>query len=212
MRLPSLLALTAVLLVALPAAADAPLVVVVDAGPLRLDADALRDEVASATGREVITPADPRATGSDLLVVAHASGRRWVLRYQHGAASYWAEREIRPGALRTALAEASASLAQQAMAAPAAPAPEPVAEPTPPPEPTSAPCAVEAWPPETHADVVNPFLGWDPLRVAIALSLMEPFERSLPAASRWAWGTIVDPFAIHGDAWADLMDPWSPRP
>jgi hypothetical protein len=193
----------------LSAAANDTLVVVVEAGPLRLDLDALREELGRVTDREVISPADPRAGASDLLVMAHAGGRRWVLRYQRGADVLQAVRETRPGTLRAVLVQASAELATRAVAqATAGAAP---AAPEAPPAEVAAPCPVPeaSWPPEQGADVMDPFVGWDPLRVALALSLLEPFDRAAVAPARWAWGTIVDPFADEGLAWADLMNPWS---
>lgn len=160
----ALLALFTVLLVpsAVAARDDGPLVLVVDAPSASLEADALRREVARATGREVVGPSDPRAAHRDLLVVAHASGTRWVIRYHPSATpSSSTTCDVDPDALLTALTHASAALAGR-----------------------------------DDADLIDPFVGWDPLRDALALTLMDPFARRAPPA--------FDPWIGP----VDLMDPW----
>lgn len=186
------------------AVAQAPLVVIVDAGQVRLDADALRAEVGAATGREVVAATDPRAGESDLLVLAHVGARRWVLRYQHADHVAWVERSVRPGALRAALGRASVELATEVLAR----ALEPAA--------ASRETAVladaqqaprRAWTLRPPTDLLDPFARWDPLRMAFALALVEPFEA--PRA-RARWAEVVDPFVHELGAPTDIVDPWSP--
>lgn len=87
MRLSFAVALT--LLSTTPAAAQT-VVLVIEAGPARVDADALRREVAEASGREVVALSDTRAAAARESVSAgSADGRLWVLRHDRDGHTAW---------------------------------------------------------------------------------------------------------------------------
>ncbi len=160
-------------------AQDGPLVLVVDDDTARVDAAALRRDLAAATGRTVIRLADARAIGArDTLSLASVDGSRWVLRYDHGDASRWrAEDVARPDALRSTLIRASRDMLQE-----------------------------DDWA-RAASDVLDPFAAstrWDPLRDALRMELLDPFS----GRTRYSWTELVDPFAPPA-AWVDLMDPWA---
>jgi len=175
----ALAVLALVVATATPAAAQ-DVVVVIDAGPVAVDAAALRAELAEAIDRPVLSLADEASRAADeTLTIAHVGADRWVLRHQRGAQVTWVERaSVEPSAVHTTLLEAAAALLEPATTFAGA---------------------------ELDSDVMDPFADrWDPLQIALATELHEPFDGGVAHAT----GELTDPFVEVG---ADLLfDPWRP--
>ncbi len=98
------LALASLLL--LPATGSAQSVLLVlDVGSARVDADALRERISAEADRTVVRLGDAASRdAAETLTVAFAGEDRWVLRHQRGATDTWLEREGMDAAIETAAA------------------------------------------------------------------------------------------------------------
>lgn len=72
------------------ASAQAPVILVVDAGEAPVDVGRLRGALGEATGRAVVRATDPAvAPGAALVTVTRSSESRWVVRAQRGSMVAW---------------------------------------------------------------------------------------------------------------------------
>jgi hypothetical protein len=180
----------ALLVLAQPAAAQTEevVVLVLDAGSVRVNAEAVGRAIATAIARPVVRMTDERAqTATARLTIAFSTPDRWVLRYEsQGQVAWVSDRIARPGVLRARLAELSQGLVERVGASPAAQ-------------------RREAWSEDVilalQNEIVDPFADQPALPRARPISVL--------------WSEVVDPF--RGDApraqprevWSEVLDPWA---
>ena len=198
-------------MMAMPAGVSAQdvLVVTIEPGPVRVNADRLRQQIAESTSLTVVGLIDERAQGADsALTIARAGNREWVLRYRSGATDVWARQTLAPGAVRRGLVAAGRDLiARGQRQAPVARATVPAAV-TPAPTPVAP--HTESWV-RHDVDVMDPFAAtdhWDPLRVALDGELQDPFnDPSLASRPPAIWADLADPY--EGLVNDGIFDPWT---
>lgn len=181
---------TALLVLAEPAQAQTQdvVVLVLDAGSVRVNADAVGRAIAAAIERPVVRMTDERAQSATArLTIAFSSPDRWVLRYEaQGQVAWVSDRIARPGTLRARLAELSQGLVERVGGSPAT-------------------RRREAWSEDVvlalQSEIVDPFADQPPL------------PRSRPITVLWS--EVVDPFrgdpprAQRREVWSEVLDPWA---
>jgi len=181
---------TALLVLAEPAQAQTQdvVVLVLDAGSVRVNADAVGRAIAAAIERPVVRMTDERAQSATArLTIAFSSPDRWVLRYEaQGQVAWVSDRIARPETLRARLAELSQGLVERIKGSPAT-------------------RHREAWSEDVvlalQSEIVDPFADQPPL------------PRSRPITVLWS--EIVDPFrgdpprAQRRKVWSEVLDPWA---
>lgn len=159
---------------------------VVDAGPARVDVDALQDRIAAEADRTLVRLGDEASRSTDeTLTVAFAGEGRLVFRYQHGTSDTWVERAgVSPEQQIAVAIEVAASLIRP---------------------PAGTAHADEDFGTRAGADLVDPFAErWDPLRTAIEGEIVRPFI----ARGGVVYVGVADPFAADPRA-VHLLDPWT---
>lgn len=190
-RIGTLGALGAILLGFAPSAEaqrEEVIVLVVDAGSMRVNADSVGRAIAGAIDRPVVRMTDARAQSATArLTIAFSTPDRWVLRYEsQGQVAWISDRIARPASLRARLAELSQDLVARVETSPAA-------------------RRRDAWNEDVilalQNEIVDPFAG-DP-----------PPRRSRPVSVLWS--EVVDPFrsdpprAHVREVWSEVLDPWA---
>lgn len=168
------------------AQANEPVVVlVVDAGTMRVNVDSLSRAISSAIARPVVRMTDERApSATGRLTIAFSTPNRWVLRYEaNGQVAWVSDRITRPGALRGRLAELSHDLVSRV-------------------ETTGR---RSDWNEDVilalQNEIVDPFAG-----------APEP-PRSRPVTVLWS--EVIDPFreapprARVSEVYSEVLDPWA---
>ncbi len=160
-------------------------VLVVDAGNMRVNVTSLGRAIASALRRPVVRMTDERAQGAaGRLTIAFSDPNRWVLRYEaNGQVAWTSDRILRPGELRGRLAELSQDLITRV---------ETRARPS-------------SWGEDVilalQDEIVDPF-GDAP-----------EGARSRPVTVLWS--EVVDPFSDRppraqvSEVWSEVLDPWA---
>lgn len=181
---------TLALWLALASAAEAQrgeqvVVLVIDAGTMRVNVDSLGRAISGAISRPVVRMTDERAqTAGGRLTIAFSTPNRWVLRYEaNGQVAWVSDRITRPGELRGRLAELSQSLVARVETAERR----------------------SSWGEDVilalQNEIVDPF-GDSPAPA-----------RSRPVSVLWS--EVVDPFrdqpprAQVGEVWSEVLDPWA---
>lgn len=201
-----LFALALAMLAAPAAAQDAPsarpLVVVVDPGPARINAERLRRTLEATLRREVVRITDERANdAAGTLTLARASEARWLVRFEGArssssaaTASTFAEIS-RPGLYDVVLAGAARRVVDEAEAATPQP-PSAAAQPSPSDAEDRARVAASAG---------EYTIGW-------ADEILDPFENLPPLPRREIASAteVIDPFAplTARRAFSEVLDPW----
>lgn len=191
----------------LASAQDEVLVLIVDAGPTRINLTALSTSISRSVGREVVRMTDDRApTARGRLTIAFSPPNRWVLRYEAGGQVAWvSDRITRPGRLRNRLAELSSNVVRIVDGDRA-----------------------QARRRERRASrraagagrTTGTTTSWDDEVIqALQDEIIDPFadtprrERRDPVTVLWS--EVVDPFATGGsrtqvgEVWTEVLDPWS---
>jgi len=163
-------------------------VLVLDAGSVRVNAEAVGRAIATAIARPVVRMTDERAQAATArLTIAFSTPDRWVLRYEsQGQVAWVSDRIARPGVLRARLAELSQGLVERVGASPAA-------------------RRREAWSEDVilalQNEIVDPFADEPPLPRARPISVL--------------WSEVVDPFGADSprshprEVWSEVLDPWA---
>lgn len=169
-----------------------PVLLVIDAGSMAVNASSVGRAIAGAIDRPVVRMTDERArSASGRLTIAFSDPDRWVLHYESRGRADWTTERIEPSAIRVRLAELSADLVSrvEASAAPAGPTPE--STPTPEPSPMQSITVL-------RSEIIDPFEGEPRPRLAVSL----------------VWSEVVDPFGSEPrravrTLRSEVLDPWS---
>lgn len=169
----------------------APVVLVIDSGPLRINADRLTRAVSRALTRDVVRFTDPRAAGAvERLTIAYDADRLWHVQLDaRGRTVTMIERAVSPGAIDSRLAEACRQAMAELEMAQEAPAPAaPLSEP-----------ASRAYAQIGHLlwtqEILDPFV-----------EAPRPMRREIAIFSE-----VIDPFApiaARRSVFSEVLDPW----
>jgi hypothetical protein len=178
------------------AGARAPIVLVVDPGPLRIVPDRMVRAVSTALARDVVRVTDPRASAAaGTLTVAYRGRQTWLVRYDDGH-GHVATAEVsvpRPGRLSATIARAATPLVADVEGGAAG---------------LGAPSATP-----TAREADEPTSMW----LASASEILDPFV-GLPRPTTGTWhlagyySEVIDPFAPPGTvrSMPEVLDPWQP--
>lgn len=173
----------------------APVVLVIDSGPLRLNSDRLARAVSRALTRDVVRLTDPRAGAAiERLTIAYDADRLWHVRVEaHGHSVTLIERAVPPGAVDSRLADSCRRAMAELEAAHEAPATAPVT-PLPEPDPRAyAQAGYFLW----TQEILDPFV-----------EAPRPMRREIAIFSE-----VIDPFApiaARRSVFSEVLDPWEP--
>jgi hypothetical protein len=162
-------------------------VLVIDAGSMRVNADSIGRAIEGALRRPVVRMTDERAQrATGRLTIAFSNPNRWVLRYEaEGQVAWVSDRILRPGALRSRLVELSQGLVTRLEG--------------------SSPERRRAWNEDVILALQNEIV--DPFR--------DDPPRARPRPITVLWSEVVDPFrdqparARVTEVWSEVLDPWA---